>query len=40
MDILLGLSSQGKTVILVTHDENIAKRAGRIIRITDGRLTD
>lgn len=39
MDILLGLSSTGKTVILVTHDENIAKRAGRIIRIKDGRLT-
>ncbi len=27
-----------KTVILVTHDPNIAKRAGRIIHIRDGSI--
>jgi putative ABC transport system ATP-binding protein len=30
------LSFQGKTIILVTHDLEIAKRAGRIIQIHDG----
>jgi len=32
------LSLQGKTIILVTHDLEIAKRAGRIIQIRDGSL--
>ena len=28
----------GQTVILVTHDESIAKEADRIIRIADGKI--
>ena len=30
------LSRQGNTIILVTHEEDIAKQARRIIRIRDG----
>lgn len=30
------LHAQGKTIIMVTHDENIAKRAQRTIRLRDG----
>lgn len=30
------LNSQGKTIIIVTHDPNIAKHAKRVIEITDG----
>ncbi len=30
------LHGQGKTIIMVTHDENIAKRAERTIRLRDG----
>ncbi|MGC8887896.1 MAG: ABC transporter ATP-binding protein [Verrucomicrobiia bacterium] len=30
------LHKQGKTIIMVTHDENIAKRAQRTIRLRDG----
>lgn len=30
----------GKTVIIVTHDNNIAKRADRIIRIADGKIVE
>lgn len=30
------LHGQGKTIIMVTHDENIAKRAERTIRLSDG----
>lgn len=32
------LSSQGKTVILVTHDLKLAKRAKRVIEIHDGKV--
>jgi putative ABC transport system ATP-binding protein len=30
------LSSQGNTIILVTHEEDIARHARRIVRIRDG----
>ena len=33
MRILLDLNRQGKTVVLVTHDERIKKMAGRIIEL-------
>ena len=32
------LNEEGKTIVLVTHDENMAKSARRIIRISDGRV--
>jgi len=32
------LYERGKTLILVTHDENIARRARRAIRLRDGRV--
>jgi putative ABC transport system ATP-binding protein len=38
MDILAGLNTQGKTVILVTHDQETAGYAGRVIFIRDGRI--
>jgi putative ABC transport system ATP-binding protein len=38
MDLLKRLHSEGKTIIIVTHDENIAQNARRIIRITDGEV--
>ncbi len=36
MDILEDINNTGETVIIVTHDPNIAKRAGRTLRIQDG----
>ena len=30
----------GKTVIIVTHDNNIAKRADRVIRVADGKIVE
>jgi putative ABC transport system ATP-binding protein len=36
MDVLEEINQQGKTVITVTHDPTIAKRAHRILRIQDG----
>ena len=34
------LNAQGQTVLLVTHDAQIAAHAGRIIRMRDGRIAD
>lgn len=34
------LHIQGKTIILVTHDPDVASRAKRIIRIADGRIIE
>ncbi len=38
MEILKGLHREGRTVILITHDNEIAARAKRIIRIMDGKI--
>lgn len=38
MDILRELHSEGRTVILITHDDGIAATAERIIRIMDGKI--
>jgi putative ABC transport system ATP-binding protein len=37
-DLLLQLSKDGKTVLMVTHDEDLAYRAERVITLQDGRL--
>lgn len=37
--ILEGILEEGRTVIVVTHDEGLARRAGRVVRLLDGRLT-
>lgn len=38
MRILRELNAQGHTIILVTHDHNVAKSASRIIEISDGNI--
>lgn len=38
MDIFKSLNDQGRTIIMITHDANIAKHAKRIVRILDGKL--
>lgn len=38
INILKQVNSTGKTVIVVTHDESVAKQMNRIIRICDGRI--
>ncbi len=38
MDILFDLGRGGMTVIMVTHDRELAARAGRDIRMRDGRI--
>ena len=39
IDILIDINkNQGKTILVVTHDENISKRASRVIRLIDGSI--
>ena len=40
MDILHELHEQGNTVVLITHDNDIARQARRSVHILDGRLTE
>lgn len=40
MEILKELHRSGRTVIIITHDEEIASRAHRVIRILDGRIEE
>lgn len=38
MQILTQLHEEGHTIILVTHDKDIARQANRIIEIKDGEI--
>ena len=38
MEIFSKLNQQGKTIIIVTHDPNIAAKCNRIIKIVDGKI--
>ena len=40
MELFRGLHEEGNTVILITHDNGVAKQAKRQIRIRDGRATE
>ena len=40
MNILDDLHREGNTIILVTHEDDIAQRAHRIIRLLDGEITE
>lgn len=40
MGILRKLHSEGRTVVIITHDDDIARQAKRIIRIMDGKIVE
>jgi len=39
LNVLEKLNQAGQTIVMVTHDEKIARRAGRIVTLADGRIT-
>jgi putative ABC transport system ATP-binding protein len=40
MDLLKDLNKKGKTVIIITHDKNVAKTAKRNITLKDGKIIE
>ena len=40
MDIFRELHAQGNTIVLITHDNDVAKQASRAIHILDGQITE
>lgn len=38
LNIIKKLHDQGKTIVLITHDMDVARQAQRIVRIQDGRI--
>lgn len=38
MELLKKLNGEGKTIIMVTHDENVASYATRVIKLVDGKV--
>ena len=40
MEIFRSLHEQGNTIVLITHDNEVAAQAKRIIRIRDGKLSE
>ena len=40
MELFRDLHKQGNTIVLITHDNNVAMQAERSINILDGRLTE
>jgi ABC-type lipoprotein export system ATPase subunit len=40
LNVFTELNKAGQTIIMVTHDQRIAQRAGRVITLADGRIAD
>jgi ABC-type lipoprotein export system ATPase subunit len=40
IDLLQEINNEGKTVIIVTHDERIASQTKKIIRLADGKIIE
>jgi putative ABC transport system ATP-binding protein len=38
IDLFINLNDKGHTIVLITHDLNVASRAKRIVHITDGKV--
>jgi macrolide transport system ATP-binding/permease protein len=40
LDMFTALNQHGMTIVMITHDHDVARRASRQVRITDGHLTE
>ena len=39
MDLLQSLHNDGHTIIMITHEYNLAKRGERLVKLVDGKIT-
>jgi putative ABC transport system ATP-binding protein len=40
MDLIQGINDEGKTILVVTHEDDIAKMTKRIVNLKDGLIID
>lgn len=40
LNMLIDINNQGKTVVIITHDINVANKCNRIINIVDGKISE
>ena len=40
MELFEELCDEGHTIVMITHDLNVAKKARRVVHIIDGELTE
>jgi putative ABC transport system ATP-binding protein len=40
MSLLIDLNRRGRTIIVITHESEVARYAGRIVRLRDGRIVE
>jgi putative ABC transport system ATP-binding protein len=40
LDVFAGLNAEGRTIVLITHEDDVAARAGRMVRLHDGKVIE
>jgi putative ABC transport system ATP-binding protein len=40
LDIFAGLSAQGRTIVMITHEDEVARHAKRIVKVRDGLIIE
>ena len=40
MDLIQGINDEGRTILVVTHEPDIAEMTKRVVNLKDGRIID